>query len=65
MKKLLVALLQRKETLQRWEKKKKKNISGCVDKGCMCVPHGPDVDQGKDSPPGVTLEAMEGNHPEG
>ena len=46
-------------------KEKKKNISGCVDKGCMCVPHGPDVDQGKDSPPGVTLEAMEGNHPEG
>ena len=25
----------------------------------------PDVDQGKDSPPGVTLEAVEGNHPEG
>lgn len=44
---------------------KKKHISGCMDKGCMCVPRGPDVDQGKDSPPGVTLGAIEGNHSEG
>lgn len=46
------------------KQQQQQHISGCVGKGCMCVPHGPEVDQGKDSSPRVTIEATKGNHPE-
>lgn len=41
------------------------HTSGCMDKGCMCVPHGPDVGRRKESPPGTVLEAVQEDHPEG
>lgn len=41
------------------------HTSGCMDKGCMCVPHGPDVGRRKESPPGTVLEAIQEDHPEG